>query len=102
MIYSNKLLLLSMRKIRRESQVNLQNMSFIKIDTLLSNPSPLQSISSRDFKTLHSNSHSFALNSHIGSRTNLPHVNSGVMNIHIVGYLLKHFCNTFDSDKFVR
>ena len=25
MIYSNKLLLLSMRKIRRESQVNLQN-----------------------------------------------------------------------------
>ena len=76
MIYSNKLLLLSMRKIRRESQVNLQNMSFIKIDTLLSNPSPLQSISSRDFKTLHSNSHSFALNSHIGSRTNLPHVNS--------------------------
>lgn len=72
LMLSNKLLLLSMRQIRRESQINLQNMSFIKIDNLLSSPSSIQNVQAKNRKPLGSPSGSFSLNSRFDSKTWLP------------------------------
>lgn len=71
-MFSNKLLLLSMRQIRKESQLNLQNMSFIKIDSLLSSPTAIQNVPSKHFKYINSQTNSFSLTSKFGSRVQLP------------------------------
>lgn len=72
-MFSNKLLLLSMRQIRRESQINLQNMSFIRIDDLLSSPSSIQNVQAKNHKPLGTHTGSFSINSRFDSKTCLPY-----------------------------
>lgn len=60
-----------MKQIRRESQLNLQNMSFIKIDNLLSSNTAIQNVPPKHFKYVNSQTNSFSLNSKLGSRTQL-------------------------------